>query len=88
MIAYGNAILKAKSPGGSMTLPYNKTMQSISYSHFFDKLKNDSEHSESFLLHLVNADRAIFLDGDGHTMLDIVKELLTQAVDNGHFYIR
>jgi len=36
---------------------------------------------------LLHPDDAVLTDGNGHTVLDIVQELLTQAVHNGHLHV-
>ena len=41
-----------------------------------------------FLFGLFYGDGAVFTDGDGHAVFDIVQELIAQAVYNGHLGIR
>ena len=37
-----------------------------------------------FLLSVFDSDCAVFVNGDSHSVLDIVEELLAKAVDCGH----
>ena len=37
-----------------------------------------------FLLSVFDSDCAVFVNGDGHAVLDIVEEFLAKAVDCGH----
>ena len=37
---------------------------------------------------LFHSHDAVFTDGDGHTVFDIVQEFLTQAVHHGHLHVR
>ena len=39
-------------------------------------------------IRLFYAHSAIFLDGDGHTVLYVFQELIAQGIHNGHLYIR
>ena len=41
-----------------------------------------------FLLSVFDSDCAVFVNGDGHAVLDIVEELLAKAVDCGHRAVR